>query len=87
MDVRNGNRLFNGVLEVNEIVHQCCGCSCDVCKKEHQTGLHHSEQCLERFLNEFSLYYKQSCGDCERNDANKAEAECGKPPASEGTML
>lgn len=72
---------------MDEMIHQCCGCSCDVCKKKHQTGLHHSKQCLERFLNEFSLDYQQPCGDCQRNDADAAEAECRKPPAFKGTML
>lgn len=33
-------------------VHDCCGCSCDVCKDEHNSGMHTSE-CFRRFFERF----------------------------------
>ena len=30
------------------VTHQCCGCSCDVCKVSHRGGIHTSE-CLDRY--------------------------------------
>lgn len=33
------------------IIHQCCGCSCNVCEDGHKSG-NHTEECWERLMEE-----------------------------------
>lgn len=50
-------------------VHDCCGCSCHVCKDEHASG-QHTEKCLTRFQ-------KGVQKPAAKEDEDSYETECG----------
>jgi hypothetical protein len=39
-------------IKIEPIIHQCCGCSCDVCANGHTVSGQHTEACYERAMKE-----------------------------------